>query len=298
MMWITFAPIILMVVPLLAMGTESPTWLVNNGREGEATMSLQRLRGRGCNIQPELMSLIENRSNTKHNEDAGAQGLMDGGQVKSSSVLYLLRQPPAYRPLILGILLVMIQQWSGVNAFMFYTSQLFAKAGDTATTYVTLQGSIAVNSVGIVFTLLAIFLMRKAGRRFFMMLSTIGMTFSCGIMGYIYQQDGSEGAKIALVCLYLAFFSMGAGPIVWLVLSEIFPASVRGPALSICVVTNWASAFGVTWAFRPMKEAFTPEGTFWFYGVIMFVGTLYVYFKMPETKDKTLEEIEKMFARN
>src|SRR4051812_35276255 len=98
------------------------------------------------------------------------------------------------------------------------------------------------------------------------------MSASCFVMGYIYHIDASTDWKITLVCFYLAFFAMGVGPVVWLVASEIFPASIRATAMGVCVCVNWGSSFAVTASFQSMNDALTDAGVFWFYGGVLIVG--------------------------
>ena len=129
-----------------------------------------------------------------------------------------------------------------------------------------------------------------------MLLSTIGMSASCFALGLVFYADAANAWKILLVCCYLAFFAMGVGPVVWLVASEIFPSAVRATAMGIVVVINWASSFAVTASFQPMNDGLHDYGVFWFYGAVLIGGAAFVYLRLPETKDKTLEQIEHTFA--
>ena len=190
--------------------------------------------------------------------------------------------------------------------------------------------SIAVGLVQFVGTGLACLLMDKAGRRILLLTTALGMGVALITLGVYFQiyippattpppTDGdsvsdtvsllgsishSVPAKsiswLSILCIVLfnLMFALAWGPVPWLVMSEIFPLRARGPASSFATLTNWTMAFIVTMTFKSMVAVFTNQGVYWFYAGFCLAGFIFVYFLMPETKGKTLEEIEAMFDRN
>lgn len=211
------------------------------------------------------------------------------------------------------------QQFCGVNAVLFNAASIFRQAGFKDGKLV----SIAVGLVQFVGTGLACLIMDRAGRRILLLIMAIGMSVTLVGLGLYFEvyippknetssseavslvgsiSHSVEASKIrwlSILCLVLfnLFFALAWGPVPWLVMSEIFPLRARGPASSIATMANWLLSFAVTKMYAPMVAYLTIQGTYWFFGVCSFVGFIFVYFLMPETKGKTLEEIEDLFDR-
>jgi MFS family permease len=240
-----------------------------------------------------MNELIQNVS--KHDQDEETDAVNSKAKFNKWSLLV----GPALRPLLLGISLQLLQQWSGINAVMFHTTELFVNNASGEYTKEELKGAIDgaiyVNLVQVVMCLVTVLSMNKAGRRFFLILSHTGMGLAGTVMGFAYTYNWSTTARMIIIMIYLGFFALGVGPIPWLVCSEIYPSAVREIAMSISTLVNWLSAFAVTAALSPMQNAIGSDGVFWFFSVVSFGGSLLIYCTLPETKDKSLEEIEAYF---
>ena len=210
-----------------------------------------------------------------------------------------------------------IQQFSGINAVLFNAASIFAVAGFKDGKLVT----ISVGIIQFVGTALSCLIVDRAGRRILLLTMAIGMCIPLIGLGvyfeiYIPPKDESlssdavslvgsishsvEASKISwlsILCIVLfnLAFSLAWGPVPWLVMSEIFPLRARGPASSVATLSNWLFAFIVTKTFDSLKSALTVQGAYWFFGGWCFLGFVFVYFLMPETRGNTLEEIEAMF---
>ncbi|KAM5298623.1 solute carrier family 2, facilitated glucose transporter member 8 isoform 1-T1 [Ctenodactylus gundi] len=230
--------------------------------------------------------------------------------------LALLWRPGIYKPFVIGISLMTFQQLSGVNAVMFYAETIFeeAKFKDSS------LASITVGVIQVLFTAVAALIMDKAGRRLLLTLSGVVMVFSTSAFATYFKltQDGSSNSShvdllapisvepadasvglawlaVGSMCLFIAGFAVGWGPIPWLLMSEIFPLHVKGVATGVCVLTNWLMAFLVTKEFSSLMEALRPYGAFWLASAFCIFSVLFTLFCVPETKGKTLEEITAHF---
>ncbi|XP_023599292.1 solute carrier family 2, facilitated glucose transporter member 8 [Myotis lucifugus] len=227
-----------------------------------------------------------------------------------------LRRPGIYKPFAIGILLMVFQQLSGINAVMFYAETIFeeAKFKDSS------LASVIVGVIQVLFTAGAALVMDRAGRRLLLALSGVVMVFSTSAFGTYFKltqgtpsnsshidllapvsmepADPSVGLAwlaVGSMCLFIAGFAVGWGPIPWLLMSEIFPLRVKGVATGVCVLTNWLMAFLVTKEFSSLMEVLRPYGAFWLASAFCVGGVLFTVFCVPETKGKTLEQITAHF---
>ncbi|XP_012876853.1 PREDICTED: solute carrier family 2, facilitated glucose transporter member 8 isoform X2 [Dipodomys ordii] len=230
--------------------------------------------------------------------------------------LALLRHPGIYKPFLIGVSLMAFQQLSGVNAVMFYAETIFeeAKFKDSS------LASIIVGVIQVLFTAVAALIMDRAGRRLLLTLSGVIMVFSASAFGTYFKLtqnrpgnsshvdllapvsaqpvDASVGLAwlaVGSMCLFIAGFAVGWGPIPWLLMSEIFPLQVKGVATGVCVLTNWLMAFLVTKEFSSLMEVLRPYGAFWLASAFCIFSVLFTLFCVPETKGKTLEQITAHF---
>eukprot|EP00466_Bigelowiella_natans_P006465 jgi/Bigna1/88116/estExt_fgenesh1_pg.C_280098 len=223
----------------------------------------------------------------------------DDDQDGSSSVSFgELCSEESRMPMIIGCGLMLLQQWSGNNAVIFFCSSIFKTAGLDNTD----QASLYVMATQVIATGLSVYLMDKAGRRLLMLMASVGMAAASGTLGFLFLlQHGSQKPPgwITIIALitYIIFFSIGMGPIPWLITGEIFPNRTRALGSSVATMVNWFSAFGVTFLFADMEESLQDYGTFWFYTSILGFAFIFVFILVPETKGLSNWEIQLALKR-
>jgi len=253
---------------------ESPRWLLKQGREGRAQDILSRVGGRR-QAQKEIAEI----------KDAIAR---EGG-----SILQLLL-PGLRVALAIGVCLAVLQQITGINVVIYYAPEIFKSAGLAATD--ALNDTVIVGITNIVFTLVAIWIVDKAGRKPLLLIAAAGMGIALTLLGgaFIYQKF--EGPWVLLFVLaYVGSFSVAMGPVVWVVMAEIFPTKIRGRAMSIATVCLWIANFGVT-QFFPVMNRQLGGAVFFVYAVMCVIAFFFILAFLPETKGKTLEEIERRWV--
>ena len=151
---------------------------------------------------------------------------------------------------------------------------------------------VVIGSVMVVSVVLTMLVVEKTGRKKLMLLGTASMAIVYGLTGYFFLK-GITGFPIVLLTLSnVAIYSLTLAPVVWVILSEIFPNRIRGAAMSVAAIALWIGNFSLTFSFPAIKENLGWANNFWLYGVICAIGFVILYFKLPETKGKTLEQIE------
>jgi len=191
----------------------------------------------------------------------------------------------------LGIVLAVFQQWCGINVIFNYAQEIFSKAGYSVSD--TLFNIVITGSVNMIFTFVGMFTVDRLGRKALMLLGAGGLAGIYFVMGSMYFFHIQGLPLLIMVVLTIACFAMTLGPVVWVVLSEIFPNKVRGAAMSIATFSLWAACFVLTYTFPLLNKMLKASGTFWLYGFICLLGFWFIFKKLPETKGKSLEEIEK-----
>jgi len=266
---------------LLAVGMlplpESPRWLAKVGRDAEARAVLGQLRGDG------------------HVEDELGEIKQDLARERSGSWARLLDAD--VRPaLLVGIGLAVFQQITGINAVIYYAPQIFQSAGFESDV-VALAATIGIGVVNVLATLIAIWLVDRAGRRPLLIAGVLGMVAALAVLGIAFR-DTSQGAEgglgsITVLCLgaYIVSFAFSLGPIVWLMISEIYPYTVRAPAIAVSTAANWAANFLVSLTFPILRIRIGSSATFLIYATLGVLTLLFILTRVPETKGKTLEEI-------
>lgn len=203
--------------------------------------------------------------------------------------------------IVIGILLSFFQQAVGINVVLYYAPEIFRTMG--AGNDAALLQTIIVGAINLSFTVVAILTVDRFGRKPLMIIGAIGMAISMMLLGMTFY-IGSVG-MVTLICmlLYTASFAMSWGPVCWVLLSEIFPNSIRG-ALSIAVAAQWLSNLIVSWTFPMMNDnavltqSFNHGFAYWIYGVMGIIAAFFVWKLVPETKGRSLEEIEKLWNKN
>jgi SP family galactose:H+ symporter-like MFS transporter len=264
---------------LLAIGLlfmpESPRWLMSHAFVEKARKVLERIRNQE-DIENELREIQHSLSHQK-------------GEWSE-----LLK--PFVRPaLIAGIGLAVFQQVTGINTVIYYAPTIFQMAGLKAAS-VAILATVGVGMINVIMTLVAIWLLDRKGRRPLLLLGLAGMILSLASMGLAFRLPGSSGivswAAAGSLMLYVGSFAIGLGPVFWLLIAEIYPLKIRGLAMSTATMANWGANLIVALTFLTLIRFLGRSETFWFYGAVGIGGWLFAFFLIPETKGRTLEEIE------
>ena len=207
-------------------------------------------------------------------------------KAKTAVAVMQERVPPVWPVLALGVFLAAFQQWCGINVVFNYAEEIFRAAGYDVSGVMFNQ--VITGVVNCVFTVVAMCLVDRWGRRPLMLLGAGGLAVLYAILGCCYHFEVKGVAVLAVVLAAIACYAMTLAPITWVVLSEIFPDRVRGTAMSVAVASLWISCFGLTLTFKPINVAFGAAGTFGLYAAICVVGFAVIAFFLKETKGKEL----------
>ena len=261
---------------LMYLVPESPRWLAKNGKPEKALAVLAGIGGESY-AQAELADIEETLANDIERVDFRE-----------------LLEPRIMKILFLGITLAVFQQWCGINVIFNYAEEIFGAANYGVNE--TLLNIVATGAVCLVFTFVAIFSVDRLGRRWLMLAGSAGLALLYTFIGAGYRGHWTGTPILLLVLAAMACYSCTLAPIVWVILSEIFPNRIRGGAMSVAVVALWAGCFTLTYSFPHLKEAVGIGNTFWIYAAICAAGFLYILARLPETKGKSLEEIERQLG--
>ena len=256
---------------------ESPRFLAKSGKWEASTKILEKIGGAQYALQEQ-----KEISATLH----GNGSKIDWKALSSKKL----------RPvLVLGIVLAVFQQWCGINVIFNYAEEIFTSAGYSVGDM--LFNIVITGTVNLIFTLLAMRMVDSWGRRKLMLLGSIGLAVIYFTLGTSYFFELKGLAILVLVLVAIATYAMTLAPITWVVLSEIFPNSVRGAAMAIATTALWIACFVLTYTFPILNKLLNASGTFWLYAFICLAGFLFILKKLPETKGKSLEEIESKLTR-
>lgn len=203
---------------------------------------------------------------------------------------------PAFRSLlVIGILISIFQQVTGINAVIYFAPKIFQDAG-YSTASGAILASVGIGIVNVLATILALWLIDKAGRRPLLLIGSAGMAVSLLTISAAFFTHSSMIDTISIYSLmaYIAFFAIGLGPMPWLILSEIYPLEIRGQAMGLATFANWFSNYLVALTFLDIAEYLTTGGAFCIYAGFSLLAFLFIFKRLPETKGKTLEQIEKL----
>jgi sugar porter (SP) family MFS transporter len=257
---------------------ESPRWLMLRGSRRRAYEILARIGGAPyADLALEEMEAAESADPAK---PAGLPVLFTSNGVKL---------------LLVGVTLAVLQQWSGINVIFNYAEEIYRNAGYGVNDI--LFNIVITGTINLVFTLVALGFVDKAGRRPLLLLGCAGVGLSHLLIGIAYRFGFTGTPVLVLTLAAISCYAMSLAPVTWVVISEIFPNYVRGTAVSISVSALWIASFALTFTFPLINRAVGPSGAFWLYALICFAGFFFVLRYVPETKGKTLEEIEERFAR-
>jgi SP family xylose:H+ symportor-like MFS transporter len=271
----------LLLLVLLFFVPESPRWLTKQKRNDEALEILTRVDGTEY-ARAELLEI----------KDALAH---ESGSLKQ------LFQPGMKIVLVMGIVLAVLQQVTGINVLLYYGTEIFKNMGSETNT--ALLQTVIVGAVNLSFTIVAIWTVDRLGRRPLMMIGSGGMGIFMLAVGLAAYCQGRELWILLFILGYVACFALSVGPVTWVILSEIFPTRIRGRAMAIATVCLWVANYVISQTFPMMDknkwliDKFHHGFPFWLYGIFCVVLLVFVGKVVPETKGKTLEEIEKHWMR-
>ncbi len=276
MLLVMAAPAVLLFFSLFLV-PESPRWLVARQRNKEALGVLIKTSGEAI-AHAELQEIEET---LKIHQESVFSDLL----------------APKIRPLIfIGIILAVFQQITGINTIMYYAPKIFANVGDSNNS--ALLQTIAIGCTNVIFTLVAMALIDRFGRKLLIMIGSFGMMSMLLGLSVLYFLKQTSGIMVLVFILgYIAFFGSSLGPAVWVVIAELFPNRLRSKGMAVAIVALWISCTLVAITFPVMLEKLSGGITFLIFAVICLANLLYVWKYVPETKEKTLEELEHELSR-
>lgn len=253
---------------------ESPRWLIQHHQSDKARKILRRMGGDYyANLTIDTLSIEQNSQKPAKTSFAALK------KVK--------------RIVIIGSILCFLQQWSGINTIFFYAPDIFARTGVDIDSQ--LGQSVFLGVINVLFTIVAMVLTDKLGRVKLLTISTTGMGLAYVLLGLFFYLDKLEGYGVLIICMStVALYAIGLAPLTWVVVSEIFPTRIRGLAMSLASFVLWVGCYLLTLTFPMLMQSLGGSGTFWLYSLICLAGALFIWKYIPETKGKTLEEIEQI----
>jgi len=253
---------------------ESPRWLIKNGQSGLAERIFGKIGGADY-AKAEIAEI----GNTISRSEVGAVNFKD------------LLERKIFKVVMIGVILAVYQQWCGINVIFYYASDIFKAAGYDVKGI--MLNIVIIGVVNLVFTFVAIGTVDKFGRKVLLLLGSAGLAASYVLVGWSFYAGVEGGWVVFLTVMAIAFYSFSLAPVMWVLLSEIFPNRIRGAAMSISVSALWIGCFTLSYFFPILNNAFGSAKTFWLYGLICVAGFLFILFVLPETKGKSLEQIER-----
>lgn len=265
---------------LLIPAPESPRWLTEKKRENEALSILTKVDG-VAHAKAEIISIKE-----AIQQECGTFAEIFSPGIRVATLI--------------GVALAILQQVTGINVILYYAPVIFKSMGTGTDT--SLWQTVIIGAVNLLCTILAIGIVDKVGRKALLLIGSAGMGICLMLTGYFLKMLSTAGtessyAMLTLISIisYVAFFAISLGPVVWVVVSEIFPNKIRGRAMSFATVWLWVACFAVSLTFPIMMEKLNPMITFGIYAAMCAITFVFVLLALPETKGKTLEEIEKFW---
>jgi len=203
---------------------------------------------------------------------------------------------PKIRPILfIGLIIAALQQWCGINIVFNYAEEVFTSAGfGISDSFLTI---VITGVVNLIFTLIAVRTVDSLGRRKLMLFGFSGMAIAYIFLGASYYLGLNGIIVVGVILIAIAIYAMSLAPITWVVLSEIFPNRVRGAAMAVATTTLWIASALLVLLFPIIKDWINSSGAFWLYAGICVLGYFYIRNKLPETKEKSLEEIEDLFTK-
>jgi sugar porter (SP) family MFS transporter len=258
---------------------ESPRWLLVRGRTEQAMKVLHRIGGSAEYASAETTAIT-----TALREESTTATNWRG-----------LFRPGVRMVLLVGVVLAVLQQWSGINILFNYAEEVYRAAGLGANQI--LLDIVITGTINLLFTIVAMAIVDRLGRRPLMLIGCCGIGISHLLAGFAYR-TGLHGTPVLVLTLCaIACYAMTLAPLTWVLIAEIFPNRLRSLGVSAAVSALWISSFALTYSFPFINHALGSAGSFFTYGVICFAGAVFVFLFVPETKGRTLEEIEAQATR-
>lgn len=289
MLGLSVVPGILLVIAMFPL-PDSSVWYMKVGQRDKAAKTLRQVRP-DDSVETDLKDIEASLGTTQ----------VSWGEVFAKT----------WRaPLVLGIGLAVLQQLTGINGVIYYGDKIFAAAGFHTPQAQTAATTWSIGAVNVLFTFVAVAYVDRLGRRPLLLAGLVGMGLSLLTIGFCFRNlahvtinsasgsnSPSDAGVIMLVAMvtFIASFAFSLGPVVWTVINEIFPSTVRGRAVAVATAANWGAAWLVAQFFLSLTDWLGEAGTFWLFAGMCVVAFLFVWFRLPETKGKTLSEIQQMW---
>lgn len=252
---------------------ESPRWLAMTGSVVKARIVLAQIGG----------------EEYAHSELSGMT-VGTVGKHQNSGLRELFR-PPLLRIVTIGIIIAIFQQWSGTNVIFNYAQEIFQSSGYSIND--VLFNIVITGITNVVFTIIAMFTIERLGRRRLILIGSAGLALTYFVLGTCYRLGVEGPFMVTLVVFAIACYAMTLGPVTWVLVAELFPSRVRAVAVGTCTFALWMGSTTLTYTFPMLNSTFGSYGTFWIYALICTVGFIYFVRVLPETRGKSLENIEK-----
>ncbi|RYZ53347.1 MAG: MFS transporter, partial [Chitinophagaceae bacterium] len=264
----------LVFIGLLLIVPESPRWLAQENRWTEAADILTKVGGKE-QAQVELATIRES---------------LNMQQISFSRLV----KPGLRTALIIGVVLSILSQVTGINVIMYYAPEIFKATGDGSSS--ALMQTVLVGGINTLMTIVAIKYVDKLGRKKLLLVGAAGMAVCLALVGFAFYTNNTQGYWVlAGILAYISFFAISLGPLTFVVVAEIFPTHIRGRAMSVAIFFLWLSVYVVSQTFPMLLESIGSAYTFWIYMVMSVIAFFFVWAMVPETKGKTLEEIEQLW---
>lgn len=277
MFWVGGIPAVIFFIMLFFI-PESPRWLASKNRISEAKNIFIKIGGEAY-VQ-EQHELLDAHNSETNKEKVNFRALFQG---KTGRIL------------LIGIVVAAFQQWCGINVIFNYAQEVFSAAGYGVSDI--LFNIVITGVINVVFTIVGMYTVDRLGRRTLLLAGAVGLACIYAVLGACYYFQISGMIMLVLVLMGIACYAMTLAPVAWVVISEIFPTRIRGMAMGVATFSLWAACFVLTYTFPILNSNLGAYGTFWLYGIICILGFIFVKAQLPETKGKSLEEIEEDFNK-